>query len=614
MKVRTSHKSIWLELGVLLALVVSALLCAPAPHSSAQKPRANRQLDRDPAQQKQTGQRRLALVMGNGAYQNANPLKNPPNDAKAIADALRELGFEVTLGTNKPQREMKQMMREFGQRLRTQGGVGLFYYAGHGVQAKGHNYLVPVAAVIQSEADLEDEAIDVNYVLNLMDEAQNALNIVILDACRNNPFGRSFRSAANGLAQVKAPTGTLIAYATAPDDIAADGGGANSPYTEELIKEMRQPGVLIETMFRRVAEQVSSRSGGRQEPWFSANVKGDFYFKAVANDASGPTTRSKPNAALADATTVEAEYWESIKESNDKTDFQDYLKEYPQGRYAPLARVKLRQLEAASKPNDGKPNNAGAGNAGVTSGAANTTGNTTGGARPALKAGAVVKNQMGIEMVYIPPGEFMMGSDRNKYEQPVHRVTISQAFYIGRYEVTQAQWQSVIGNNPSGYKKCGGNCPVETVSWDDAQNFINKLNEGNDGFRYRLPTEAEWEYACRAGTTGDYAGDLDSMAWYDKNSGAETHPVGTRQPNGFGLYDMHGNVGEWCQDWYAESYYASSPASDPQGPGSSFTRVMRGGSWDYDASFLRSAVRLGLSPGLRSSGLGFRVVAMLRTP
>jgi formylglycine-generating enzyme required for sulfatase activity len=149
------------------------------------------------------------------------------------------------------------------------------------------------------------------------------------------------------------------------------------------------------------------------------------------------------------------------------------------------------------------------------------------------------------------------------------------------------------------------------VSWDDAQNFINKLNESNDGFRYRLPTEAEWEYACRAGTTGDYAGNHADMAWYDKNSGYKTHPVGTRQPNGFGLHDMHGNVLEWCQDWYDASYYASSPATDPQGPGSGQYRVLRGGQWDLNASYLRSAHRLDYPPVGR---FGFRVVAVVRTP
>jgi hypothetical protein len=343
MKLPAPQESIWFQLGPLLTLLTLAMLWVPSPHSMAQQD--NRQLNREPApQSNRASERRIALVIGNGAYKNVKPLKNPPNDATLLAATLKKLGFEVTVGTDKSQREMKQLIREFGQRLRGVGGVGLFYFAGHGVQARGHNYLVPVDAEIQTEADLEDVAVDVNYVLNMMDDAQNALNIAILDACRNNPFARSFRLAQEGLAQVKAPTGTLIAYATPPDSVAADGGGANSPYAEELTKQIQVSGVLLETMFRRVAEQVSSRSGGRQEPWYSANVKGDFYF-------SGTTNLSLSNTPTKiDAVAVEREYWETIRSSNDEQDYKDYLQAYPNGAYAVVARAKIRQLETASKP------------------------------------------------------------------------------------------------------------------------------------------------------------------------------------------------------------------------------------------------------------------------
>jgi formylglycine-generating enzyme required for sulfatase activity len=210
----------------------------------------------------------------------------------------------------------------------------------------------------------------------------------------------------------------------------------------------------------------------------------------------------------------------------------------------------------------------------------------------------------------------MMGSTNGDAdEKPAHQVTLNYSFYMGKYEVTQAQWQAVMGNNPSYFKDCGGNCPVEQVSWDDAQEFIRKLNQMNDGYTYRLPTEAEWEYACR-GTTGDYAGTLENMAWYADNSGKRTHPAGQKQANAFGLHDMQGNVWEWCRDWYDANYYASSPATDPQGPGSGQYLVVRGGSWNDDASFLRSAHRYQVTPDLRyviRAGFGFRVVASART-
>lgn len=333
-----------------LVVVLSTLLsfAALACPSQAQGQPSGRQLTQGPQLQRQS-QVRIALVIGNGSYQNAKPLRNPQNDAKLTAAAMRELGFEVFTGVDKSQREMRQLIRDFGQRLRASGGVGVFFYAGHGVQAKGHNYLVPVEADIQTESDLEDQAVDVNYVLNLMDEAQNSLNIVILDACRNNPFVRSFRSTQEGLAQIRAPSGTLIAYATAPDSVAADGQGTNSPYTEELLKQMRTPGVLIETMFRRVTEQVSSRTGGRQEPWFSANIKGDFYFRdgpRVSGVSSPIESRPEQISTKLDPAAFELSFWDSIKSSNDPENFKAYLDRYPNGLFAPLARNNLRRLEA----------------------------------------------------------------------------------------------------------------------------------------------------------------------------------------------------------------------------------------------------------------------------
>jgi formylglycine-generating enzyme required for sulfatase activity len=214
----------------------------------------------------------------------------------------------------------------------------------------------------------------------------------------------------------------------------------------------------------------------------------------------------------------------------------------------------------------------------------------------------------GIDFVLVPAGSFQMGSTNgNSSELPVHEVVISEAFELGRYEVTQAEWESVMGSNPSSFTG-DDTRPVESVSWDDVQLYIEALNAQNDGFVYRLPTEAEWEYACRAGTTGDYAGDLDAMAWYSSNSGSQTHPVGQKEPNAWGLYDMHGNVWEWVQDRYSSSYYSVSPGTDPPGPTSGSYRVHRGGAWYSSAIRCRSAYRGGDSPGDRHSGLGFRLV------
>jgi formylglycine-generating enzyme required for sulfatase activity len=212
------------------------------------------------------------------------------------------------------------------------------------------------------------------------------------------------------------------------------------------------------------------------------------------------------------------------------------------------------------------------------------------------------------EFVYIPDGEFIMGSTNgDSNEKPAHRVKISSAFEMGKYEVTQAQWEAVMGSNPSNFKEA--DLPVENVSWEDVQKFIQALNSRSKKYNYRLPTEAEWEYACRAGTMGDYAGDLDSMAWYGSNSGGNLHPVGKKQPNGWGLYDMHGNVWEWCQDWFGA--YRSDYQTDPKGPSTGSNRVGKGGSWDGNARVCRSGSRGDGAPDYRDGYLGFR---LLRTP
>jgi len=222
-----------------------------------------------------------------------------------------------------------------------------------------------------------------------------------------------------------------------------------------------------------------------------------------------------------------------------------------------------------------------------------------------------------LEMVLIPAGEFLMGSpDADNavtgYARPQHRVRITVPFYLGKYQVTQEQWRAVMRRNPS-YVHASKH-PVEQVSWQDCQQFLDKLNlrQGNPAGKFLLPTEAQWEYACRAGSTTNYCcgGDetrLEEYGWYDVNSGRRTHPVGQKKANAFGLYDMHGNVWEWCADWYDEGYYAKSPADDPRGPATGLARVRRGGSAYGPAKNCRSSNRNYLVPRESDLDLGFRV-------
>jgi formylglycine-generating enzyme required for sulfatase activity len=228
-------------------------------------------------------------------------------------------------------------------------------------------------------------------------------------------------------------------------------------------------------------------------------------------------------------------------------------------------------------------------------------------------------NSIGMSFVLIPAGSFKMGSpdgeDGQYKDERQHLVTISKPFYLQTTEVTQKQWTQVMGSNPSSFKDCGDNCPVESVSWDDSQEFIRELNQKAGWKKYRLPTEAEWEYACRAGSEGRFCfgnqkAELEKYGWYATGPFVmKTHPVGEKKPNAWGLYDMHGNVKEWCQDWYGE--YSTGHVTDPTGPKAEKERVShrvsRGGSWNLDSRHLRSANRSMYKPGYRNYTVGFRV-------
>ncbi|MBI3800777.1 MAG: SUMF1/EgtB/PvdO family nonheme iron enzyme [Deltaproteobacteria bacterium] len=220
-------------------------------------------------------------------------------------------------------------------------------------------------------------------------------------------------------------------------------------------------------------------------------------------------------------------------------------------------------------------------------------------------------NSIGMELILIPAGEFRMGAeDGGDDEKPVHLVRISRPFYMGKDLVTQAQWEAVMGTNPSRFTD-DPTLPVENVSWDDAQEFLRRLSEKGGGEPYRLPTEAEWEYAARAGAAtsycfGDEPSRLQEYAWYGENSGGRTHPVGKLKPNAWGLYDVHGNVWEWVQDWYDAGYYQRSLAEDPRGPEEGQYRVVRGGSGFNGPRGVRVSSRLGVDPGARDANIGFR--------
>lgn len=431
---------------------------------------------------------RLALVIGNKDYARS-PLENPINDAQDIKAALEQVGFRVIYRENADLMTMNEAVHEFTQGL-TKSSVGLVYYSGHGAQADDANYLIPVGSEITSKAELKSRAYDAGIILSEMKEIGNQINIMILDACRNNPFKGS-KGSSDGLITMSGPRGSLIAYSTAPGLVAADGAsGHNSIYTSYLKQYLVQPGLKVEEMFKKVREAVITKSQD-QIPWENSSMTGDFCFAGCS--------------------------------------------------FTPSQKIQKQVSDITHTPKDKSILNA------------------------------------PIEMVNLPVLKISMG----------------------KYEISQAQWKSVMVKNPSKFSSCGDNCPVETVNWEDVESFINQLNKINNK-KYRLPTEDEWYEACQAdagllGNTYCGSNDIEVVSWHDDNSGGRTHPVGQKKANSWGLYDMSGNVWEWTQGCYE---------------GDCSLHVYRGGGWNVNfSSDVTSAYRSWNVPANRlSSSIGFRVV------
>jgi formylglycine-generating enzyme required for sulfatase activity len=595
------------------------------------------------------GEKRVALVIGNSAYPEA-PLRNPVNDARAMAQALRGRGFDVILRENATKPQMESAAADFGERL-SEGSTGVFFFAGHGIQVGGRNYLVPVDARITSEPRVRLETLDVEAVLDQMAAARARVSMVILDACRNNPFERRFRSAGSGLVQISAPEGTLLAYATAPGKTAADGDGSNGLYTRELLRALATPGLKVEDVFKQVRVNVSRASNGVQVPWEASSLTGDFYFSAPAAPAAGAAGRPAAAAPAAQGDR-ELAFWESIRNSADPREFEAYLQRYPDGTFADLARTRLESLRTAAVP-PRRPAPPGASPAQPAVALPPATPTT---------AGAVFRDCPDCPaMVVVPPGEFTMGSPpgekgRESHEDPQRRVAIARAFAVGRFEVTRGEYAAFIrdsGRTASGCRIWTGSewrddpsrswrdagfaqddaHPATCVNWEDARDYATWLSR-RTGKPYRLLTEAEWEYAARAGTVtrrwwGDDLGEREACTHANPADHAAkdvypgwntldcrdgypyTAPVGSFPANPFGLHDMLGNVWEWVEDCWTDGY-AGAPVDGSAVRGAACERrVQRGGAWDSYPRMLRAAARVGVPAGMRNFLNGFRVARAL---
>jgi len=291
------------------------------------------------AQSSLVTQKRIALVIGNSNYTKLQSLPNPANDSKLMAKTLRKLDFEVVATSDADFLGMRRAIKEFGRKLRASGKdtVGLFYYAGHGVQVQGTNFLIPLGAEVSAEADLEVEAITASDVLVQMEAAGNSFNMVILDACRNNPYKGTLRSNTRGLARLTAASGSLVAFAAAPGQVAADGDGENSPYTAALVEAMQVPGLSVEQMFKRVRISVEAATDNQQTPWEESSLRGDFYFNPQ---------KVAPEYVATPEINPAAQEWATIQNTRSTAVLKAFIKRYPGNIYAEYARVTLEEKTA----------------------------------------------------------------------------------------------------------------------------------------------------------------------------------------------------------------------------------------------------------------------------
>lgn len=650
--------------------------------------------------------RRIALVIGNSDYKHSSnlpTLANPAHDAEDIAEALRGFGFEVIERKNLTLEGMNQAVADFGSKI---GGseAALFYFAGHGIQVKNQNYLMPVGAKIESEAAVPFQGFNVNQVLEEMDNGKSVANIVMLDACRNNPISGKFRSGASrGLASPGiTPQGTVIVYATDPGNVAADGEGRNGLFSAGLLSAFKGADLSLDGVLTLASEYVERKSiesdpAHKQTPYVNGpkTLQKNFHFRVTvepstaeiektfwvsierstdvadfeayirkypngnyralaenqikrlrASQQAAPSgVMATPPVAALKSDDPEMAFWKEAKTSGEREYLSAYLKQYPNGKYFALAKIELKKLDdrdqaerlniAAEKKqaaererlqaihveqaawDDAKANKSVAAYTRYLEDYPN-------GRYAALAK--VAKQKMQREeserekQLAAHTKRAQADEAKSKLASVNTKDEVRTKFFkdcddcpemielpggtiaFGKTPITQGQWRAIMGNSPSFFKDCGDDCPVEQVSWNDTQAYLKKVND-KTGRVYRLPTAAEWRDACQAGTRHDYCGsnNINEIAWYGNNgapggnSNQMTHPVGRKLPNAWGLVDMTGNVWTWLQDCQ---------------DGDCGRRILLGGSWDSSAIVIKSS-QLQLETWMRIKIAGFRIVRAL---
>lgn len=576
---------------------------------------------------------RVALVIGNSAYVHAPTLKNPVNDARDVAEALKRLGFAVHLGTDLGTDAMRELLRDFSRDAEG-AELALFFYAGHGLQVDGRNFLVPVDAALERESDLDFAAVELQLVLRQL-ERSSAHSIILLDACRDNPFetalarsmgaARSTGALGRGLAPVDSMGGALIGFATDPGAVAYDGAGDNSPFAAALLAHLETPGLEVNALMTRVRADVVAATDRLQRPWSTSSLLDEVYLMPAA-----------PTAETADPLLTEVAMWQAADQAGTTEALQNYLDAYPDGLFSDMARDRLEEvtrladLGAMVEPVEPEP-------------VVRTEGGEKASEAPAPTCPDCPA------FVTLPGGAFTMGSsapEATAAEGPPTPITLTP-FRLSATEVTIGQFRAFV--QAAGYSPADGcyvwtsagkmrldksagwqspgvavsdSHPVACVNWQDAQAYADWLAK-TLGQPVRLPSEAELEYAIRAGAAPDapitaasacaVINGADAGSRFGWRNTACTDgfpdlaPVAAKPANALGLHDTLGNLWEWTGDCWAASHRGASPEGTARTKGDCASRVLRGGSWDDPLQNLRAAYRVGIPAKRRQANVGFRV-------
>ncbi|TCR64304.1 SUMF1/EgtB/PvdO family nonheme iron enzyme [Bosea sp. BK604] len=550
---------------------------------------------------------RIALVIGNSSYGQA-ALPEAASDARSVAETLRQGGFDVVAAENADTAAMQRAAAEFAGKLR-RGAQVVVFYSGHAVQFRNRNFLVAPEAQLRSAQDVPREALDLDRILDPLIVARPASAVIVLDASLDNPWQDGIAKGVKGLAAIEAIENIAAVFAAPPGRTVAAGPGRSNAFADEWLKAIRTPGLDMAAALIRTRDAVTRLTRRGQQVWVSAAPAAGLIVTPVNRPAAvasrtviSPAPPQSGSGDQADA--FELSFWDTIRNSENSAEYRAYLDAYPNGRFAALARA--REQLYRQKPG------AAAAPAPIQAPAATPA---------AAQAQAKTLRDCSFcpELTLIPAGSFEMGSNEMfEFEKPVHQVTIRAPFYLGTREVSFAEWDSCVdqggcSQRPSDRNLGRGRRPVTDVSWEDANAYTAWLS-AKTGKRYRLPTEAEWEYAARAGsnTTYPWGRNLDkemaNCLGCNAQQRRQTIESGQYPPNAFGLYDMAGNAAEWVADCWGESYRTTPRDGSAYTAPACRERVLRGGSFNNDPRYLRSAARFKYEADVRFYTNGFRVL------